>query len=110
MTEYIAVGAEWCSFSTKQKTAIEDLNKGNVKMVMCQDSQQQKIPYDGDLDAKAVCDAAKNLRGYPTWFQKDSAGNITALKDDSKSLHYMAEGDICSRIDAATGNTGECTD
>lgn len=108
MTEYIAVGAEWCSFSTRQKTAITDLKKDNVKMVMCQDSNQNPIPHGDDAEKKAVCEAAKDLRGYPTWFKKDSAGSITALKDGTKSLHFMAEDDICKRIDTATGLTGEC--
>lgn len=107
MTEYIAVGAEWCSFSTKQKTAIEDLNKGNVKMVMCQDSQQNPKPHEDGSPEKAVCEAAKDLRGYPTWFKKDSTG-IAELKHGDKSLHFMAKDDICNRIDAATGITGEC--
>lgn len=107
MTEYIAVGAEWCSFSTRQKTAITDLKKDNVKMVMCQDSQQNPIPHsDGSLE-KDVCDAATDLRGYPTWFKKDSTG-IAELKHGDKSLHFMAEDDICRRIDAATGLTDEC--
>ena len=111
MTEYIAVGAEWCKFSTRQKTAIDNLKIGtdevtNVKMVMCQDLQQNPKPHDDDSPEKAVCDAAKDLRGYPTWFQKDSAGNITALEHNSKSLHYMT--DICKRIDDATGKTNEC--
>ena len=110
-SKLIAVGAEWCGFSSKQQAAIAELKddktqaSDNVHMVMCQDSSHQPMPlYEGDETWKnTVCaEAGKTIRGYPTWFKLDDAGVVTQIqKNGDQSLHFMASDAICSGLEAA---------
>ena len=107
--QYIAIGATWCGYSTKQQDEIEKLDGAdNVHMLMC---QGDGTDYEEGSWQKKTCDAAMGqIQGFPTWFKKegDLKGDgavqaITKTQTVKQGLHFMDSSKLCAEIPDAKG-------
>ena len=108
--QYIAVGASWCGYSTKQKDEIDKLDGAeNVHMLMCQGDDTD---WEEGSWQKNTCDAAMSqISGFPTWFEKegelDGDGEVKPIVEErtvEQGLHFMPQDRLCEALPEACKN------
>merc|ERR1712224_57535 len=105
--QYIAVGAQWCGYSTKQKDESDKLQGAdNVHMFMC---QGDGTDWEEGSWQKKTCDAAMGqIQGFPTWFEKEGDiegdGEVKAIVEEKtvqQGLHFMPQDRLCEALPGA---------